>query len=331
MNILVVITGGTIGSTTNMEYTALDNSKTYSLLQSYKENNSDIETNFEIVSPYSILSENLSAKHLNLLIDCVAESLKKDYDGIIVTHGTDTLQYTACALAYSFKNADKPVVIVSANYPLDNKKSNGHKNFEAAVKFINSKLSNGVFVSYKNTAENKTRINIPTRLYTHMENTDEVYSIGDQEFAYYEDSRVFLNENFVPTRIDDSLATYKFCEKTGILVISSIPGDSFNYDLSDVKAVLIRPYHSGTINTLDGALGAFCERAKAGNIPVFILSCNLSADYESTNVFSHYGIIKLPLSTFVSQYMKLWIATSNDLDIVKFMQEEIVQEFLVTE
>lgn len=330
MKILVIITGGTIGSTSNSQYTSLDINKQYVLLDTYKKNNAD-DVEFEIISPYRILSENLTANEINLLIDCVAENVKKDYDGIIVTHGTDTLQYTSVALSYCFKNADKPIVVVSANYPLDNIKSNGHKNFEAAVKFIESRVANGVYVSYKNTNSDNTNIHIPTRLFTHLENTDEVYSISQQEFAYYNGSDIVLNKSFAKTAIDDSNEVYRFCEKTGILVISSIVGDSFNYDLSDAKAVLIRPYHSGTINTADGALGAFCEKAKAKNIPVFILSCNLKADYESTNVFSSYGITKLPLSTFVSQYMKLWIATSNKLNITEFMQKEIAQEFVKTE
>lgn len=327
MKILVIITGGTIGSTTNSQYTSLDMSKQYVLLDTYKKNNSD-DITFEIISPYRILSENLTANELNLLINCVDENLKRDFDGIIVTHGTDTLQYTASALAYCFRNVEKPVVVVSANYPLDNVKSNGYHNFEAAVRFICSKLSNGVFVSYRNSLDNITSIHVPTRLYSHLENTDEVYSIAHQEFAYYNGVDFSLNEHYVKTKAVEGNTAFRFCEQTGILVISSIPGDSFNYDLSGVKAVLIRPYHSGTINTSDGALGRFCEKVRAKNIPVFILSCNLSADYESTNVFREFGITKLPLSTFVSQYMKLWIATSNNLDIDEFMKKELAYEFI---
>ena len=35
----------------------------------------------------------------------------QDYDGIVVSHGTDTMAYTASALSFSLENLDKPVII----------------------------------------------------------------------------------------------------------------------------------------------------------------------------------------------------------------------------
>lgn len=330
MKILVVITGGTIGSTTNDSVTSLDVNKNYALIEHYKSKFAD-DITFETVSPYRILSENITATELNKLIDAVELGLKGDYQGIIITHGTDTLQYTSAALAYCFANAKKPIVVVSANYPLDNEKSNGHYNFEAAVKFIESQTASGVFASYKNTKSDTTDIHVGTRMYSHLENTDEVYSINEQIFATYKDGVVTKNEDYIETNRSNDNTKYRFVNETGILVISSIPGDSFNYDLSNAKAVIIRPYHSGTINTADGGLEKFCEKAKALRVPMFILHSGLGADYESTTVFDNYGITALKMSTFVSQYMKLWIATSNNLDIKEFMKTEIAQEYVKSE
>ncbi len=327
MKILVVITGGTIGSTTLGSFTSLDAEKNYTLIEKFSKNHSD-DVVFETISPYSILSENLTADELNKLIACVGENLHKDYQGIIVTHGTDTLQYSAAALSYCFSNIDIPVVLVSSNFPLDNENSNGHINFEAAVEFIKSDGSGGVFVAYKNKDDDKTTIHYGTRMYVHLENTDEVYSINDQFFALYKDGVVESNDKYMKTAFDNQNTNYKFSNETGVMVISSLPGDSFAYDLTDVKAVLVRPYHSGTINTADGCLQQFCKKAQERNVPVFIMTTGLKAQYESTSVFKALGIVPLPLSTFVSQYMKLWIANSNGLDIKAFMSKEIAQEHI---
>lgn len=327
MKILVVITGGTIGSSIKGDYTSLDIAKNNALIRHYESKHND-DITFETVSPYRILSENLGANELNLLIDCIAENHTKDYDGIIVTHGTDALQYSCAALSYCFPALQLPVVVVSANFPLDNPISNGHPNFEAAVAFIKEGAGNGIFASYKNTHSDKTDIHLGTRMYTHLENLDEVYSIGAEPYAYYEDCEIKLNDRFVHTASTQKNHTYHFENKTGVLVISSMPGDSFAYDLGGVKSVLLRPYHSGTINTADGCLRAFCERARKSDIPVFIMRAGLGPQYESTSAFEQYDIIPLPLSTFVSQYMKLWIANSNELDIREFMQTEIAQEFI---
>lgn len=327
MKILVVITGGTIGSTIKGSFTSLDTGKNYTLIEQYKSKHGD-SVDFKTVSPYSILSENLGAEELNKLIDYIDSNINGGYDGIVVTHGTDTLQYSAAALAYCYPAASVPVVLVSANHPLDNTLSNGHDNFEAAVEFIRAKAGNGVFVAYKNKTDSKTDIHYGTRIYTHLENKDEVYSIDNRIFASYENGTVVLNSAYAPTTALQKNTPYHFRYKTGVMVVSSMPGDSFAYDLSEAKAVIIRPYHSGTINTADGCLQSFCEKAKESCVPVFIMTAGLKAEYESTSVFKRYGIIPLPLSTFVSQFVKLWIANSNDFDVTEFMKGEIAHEYI---
>lgn len=43
---------------------------------------------------------------------------RHDFDGFVVTHGTDTMAYTASALAYMLRGLDKPVVLTGAQVPL---------------------------------------------------------------------------------------------------------------------------------------------------------------------------------------------------------------------
>ena len=55
--------------------------------------------------------------------------MKNAYDGVIITHGTDTLQYTAAFTGYIMAGAQIPIVLVSANYVLEDVRSNGVDNF----------------------------------------------------------------------------------------------------------------------------------------------------------------------------------------------------------
>ena len=146
MKILVIFTGGTIGSTVKDGWISADNTAKYTLIENYKNSFGD-SVCFDTCEPYFMLSENLSAKHLNLLTESVKEALSKDFDGIIITHGTDTLHFSAAAIHLAFSGADIPIVFVSANYPLENALSNGQANFEAAVKLIQSGISSGVYIS----------------------------------------------------------------------------------------------------------------------------------------------------------------------------------------
>ena len=63
LSILVIFTGGTIGSTVSDGYISTDASKTYKLLELYKPRNHHHVT-FDIVEPYTLLSENLTGEHL---------------------------------------------------------------------------------------------------------------------------------------------------------------------------------------------------------------------------------------------------------------------------
>ena len=93
MKILVIFTGGTIGSSIKDGWISTDSATKYALIEKYKENfGADIS--FETTEPYFLLSENLNADTLNLLIASVKSATEKNYDGIIITHGTDTLHFS---------------------------------------------------------------------------------------------------------------------------------------------------------------------------------------------------------------------------------------------
>ena len=55
-----------------------------------------------------------------------------DYDGIVITHGTDTMAYTASMLSYMLKNVTKPVILTGSQMPIDRLLSDARGNLAAA-------------------------------------------------------------------------------------------------------------------------------------------------------------------------------------------------------
>lgn len=324
MKILVIFTGGTIGSAVSDGWIAPSDDMKYLLLNKFREK-SDTDVHFETLEPYTILSENLSSENLNVLIKCVRENVDS-YDGVIVTHGTDTLQYTAAALSYALGYDSVPVILVSSNYPLEDVRANGLHNFIAAVEFIKSKCGRGVFVSYKNKNEN-TKIHVASRVVSHVESFDEIYSIDNQPFAVY-DEKIILNPDFKSTESTEPVADAKFNEYSQILSVVAMPGDGFDYDLSKYKAVILRPYHSGTLNTASKAFADFCKRAKESDIPVFVVNVHGGTTYESSKEYENLGITVLPMCSFVAIYVKTWLAISLDKNIKEFVCSSIANEFI---
>ena len=313
MKILVIFTGGTIGSVLNDGWIAPDKQTKRELIRHYEETHGD-SVEFVTSEPYSILSENLTANELNVLVKTVYESANKDYDGIIVTHGTDTLQYSAAALDFALGTESLPVILVSSNYPLDDERSNGHINFEASVAFIGGKKGKGVYVAYANEGEN-VFFHRGGAVLSHREAEDSVFSVDNKVYGEYVNGSVVVNECVAKAKAAGGVFT--LCEKSGILVVNPYPGDMYDYDLDKYGAIILRPYHSGTLNTSSKSFEQFCAEAKKKNIPCFVVNIKEGDAYESSKEFERLGIIPVYTSSFISTYVRLWIAISRGEDLKK--------------
>ena len=109
--ILLLLTGGTIGSAVNDGSINVDSRRGDDLLTIYHEQNNR-EVEFEIIRPFNILSENAEPQHWLQIIKTLQSHRLSDYDGVIIAHGSDTLPYTGAALAYGLDCPLIPIVLV---------------------------------------------------------------------------------------------------------------------------------------------------------------------------------------------------------------------------
>ena len=64
-----------------------------------------------------------------------------DFDGFVITHGTDTMVYTAAALSFFLQGLSKPIVLTGAQVPLAEIGSDARTNMVNAVRTAGTKLS----------------------------------------------------------------------------------------------------------------------------------------------------------------------------------------------
>lgn len=69
---------------------------------------------------------------------------RADYDGFVVTHGTDTLAYTAALLAHMLPDFDKPVLLTGSMYPIGAPDSDAEGNLLGAFRVAASGRYTGV-------------------------------------------------------------------------------------------------------------------------------------------------------------------------------------------
>lgn len=314
MKILTVFTGGTIGSTKSDGVISPDSENSYKLIEMYTKKDKNVE--FTAVQPLNILSENMNGKFLTQLYKCISSYNLSRFDGVIVAHGTDTLQYTAAYLSYAFGLCKTPIVIVSANFPLEDKRSNGFQNFCGAVELIRSRKGRGVFVSYAN-CEYFADIHRGAKVLQHTAYSDKIYSIHDNIFGEIHGKEFVKNESYSEQQDEISMSDCTELEETSdVLYVKPYVGVTYPQIRQGTKAVLLEGYHSGTLNTDSNELTKFCAEAEKFSVPVFLTGAELGFFYESKLMFEKLKIDVLPPASPIAMYMKLWMLTKDRLDDV---------------
>ena len=325
MKITVIFTGGTIGSVVSSDgYISPGDNQPYRLLEKYKTymrmKSVEDPVEFQVREPYQILSENLTAEYVNQLADCVRkEAEEPECEGIIVTHGTDTLMYTSALLSYMCGDAPVPVVLVSSDFPLEDERANGLVNLIHGLNFIKEKREHGVFVSYCNKG-GKPKIHRGSRLLWHQPYSGSVFAL-DQPCCQGKDKYETM------AALAGRKEMLKLSENSSdILWIRPYVGMHYPTLDKGVKAVLHDSYHSGTIRVSDEFI-AFTEQAKKQGIPIYLTGGAAGErEYETVKSFSRLGIQVLPKMSPVAAYCKLWLALSAGLDIKLVMDTCIAED-----
>lgn len=81
---------------------------------------------------YNLDSTEIGPEHWEALVRLIDE-YKEQCQGILITHGTNTLAYTATALAFAFPDIPIPVILSGAQYPIGHPNTDGTSNLRAAL------------------------------------------------------------------------------------------------------------------------------------------------------------------------------------------------------
>ena len=150
--VLLLTTGGTIAARTGEQGLAPD-IKCQDILEMLPE----IKGCFEVDSRdiLNLDSSNIQPEEWQYIAEIVTENLPL-YDGIIITHGTDTMAYTASALSYMLQNLDKPVVLTGAQIPIERMFTDAKRNLQTAFAAVNTDMK-GVAIAFDDKIINGCR------------------------------------------------------------------------------------------------------------------------------------------------------------------------------
>ena len=133
--ITILHTGGTLASKVSYATGAVTPSfKPEELLEMFPELKEIANIKSRLIG--NMFSEDMRFSHYNLIAKEIEKEIKEGVDGVIITHGTDTLAFTSCALSFALENLDKPVILVGAQISSDRPSSDAAFNLICAANFI---------------------------------------------------------------------------------------------------------------------------------------------------------------------------------------------------
>lgn len=310
--ILVVLTGGTIGSVIDDKEHIIqtDSRSIYRLLHEY-EDKFGVNQDFIVEQPYNTLSENINLDIWNQLCRYIRSKNLQNYAGVVITHGTDTYSYTAALLAALFDDfVDIPIVLVSSNYAIGEPRSNGLRNFRNAVCFIEKETGRekGIFCVYEND-HGISQVFRGAEITEADTCIDQFGVFGGEVYGTMEKECFVKNEKhqnhcislvqagFNPFAGDISL-------KKEVILIKNYPGLNYDYIQMETQsgkpaAVVQYLYHSGTAcvdsNSSANSFITFAKRCNASGVKVYAagLKEKVKDEYVTMKAYTEADIMKL--------------------------------------
>lgn len=218
--VLILGTGGTIASRidyrTGAVHPAVSAAELHSLVPELSEV-ADVRP--EIM--FDILSENVTPRHWTKIARRVKKGVQDGVAGVVITHGTDTLGYTAAALSFALAGVPVPVVLAGAQRSSDRPSSDAPLNLIAAVSVAARAEFAGVYVAmHLGEDDDRVALHRGTRVRkNHTSRRDAFESVGVPVAAIWSRNGIELVSDGLPqrggaftpkVRFDDGAALLKF-------------------------------------------------------------------------------------------------------------------------
>jgi glutamyl-tRNA(Gln) amidotransferase subunit D len=335
-----ISTGGTIASKidyrTGGVHAALSAAELYASVPELA-NHASIDPEV-LLSEYS---ENLRPEHWTLIAEKVAEKIKTGrYSGIVVSHGTDTMHYTAAALSFALQNLPVPVVLVGAQRSSDRPSSDAALNLLGATIFAAKSEYTGVFiVMHRGTSDDTIACHVGTRVRkNHTSRRNAFESIDTTPVAFVRNNEIEMQQRShlqLMKRSSDNPLKVGTRFENKVMLLKYYPG----FDPMLIAHAINAGYKAIVFEgTGLGHVGKQCFPDIKKAIDAGVMVCMTSqciwgrvrmTVYDTGRDLLEIGVI--PLSDMISEtatVKAMWVLANskNVEDAKKIMQENLVNE-----
>lgn len=230
---------------------------------------------------FDLDSTNMTPRHWEKLARYIRERYD-EFDGFVVTHGTDTLGYAAASVYCLIQNSRKPIVFTGSMRPMTEEDSDAPVNLRDAVRFTADDRAFGVRVVFDGAIiDGRCAHKYET------EDIDSFDSVNRDDFGFINtNGNIFFDEKYSgETRFYEKLSDDVFHVKL-------IPGQKL-YVPENIKAIIAESYGAGGVP--DYLLGEIARLTEKGVYVIIATQCAYGGTHLSEYEVGRYAASVCPL------------------------------------
>ena len=213
-------------------------------------------------------SSNIRPAEWQLIAKTVFES-RKGFDGIVISHGTDTMAYTASAVTFMLPDIDLPVVFTGSQLPLADILSDGPDNLRTAFAMAASGAP-GVFLAFDRKVMLGCRaVKVRASGFSAFESVNARYA------GQVSNRGLVLDERVLPKRKGETVLKPSLDENVFLLKLTPGLSPKIFDVLTEMgyKGIVIEAFGLGGVNVLHQGLSGIRKAVDAGISVVVTTQC----------------------------------------------------------
>jgi glutamyl-tRNA(Gln) amidotransferase subunit D len=183
---------------------------------------------YDVEVLFNILSEDMTPRHWEIMARNVLKAINGGVNGVVITHGTDTMSYSAAAIAFALRNLPMPIAFVGAQRSSDRPSTDAALNLLAAVvTTLKAPFGESVVVMHSTPSDIETYIHRGVKVRKlHSSRRDAFQSVNDLPLASVDLLSLkinMINDRYLPRRKPEELiAKIDFDDR--VAIIKAYPG-----------------------------------------------------------------------------------------------------------